>query len=118
MSDELLVRGIMNGEIKSVYYYEAVKSVAKNEKDNPVGAVTRKDVSFRVVRKAKNPQDIPVSSITSYPVATVNENVSVRDFARILGEKKYKHLLVEKNRKLTGIASNTDILNAVAGNKI
>jgi predicted transcriptional regulator len=118
MSDELLVRGIMTEEIKSVYYYETIKSAAKNEKDNPVGAVTRKDVSCRVVRNAKPPQNVLVSSITSSTVATVNENVSVREFAKILGEMEYNHLLIEKNGKLAGIAGSSDIINAVAGDKI
>ena len=131
MSGKLLVSDIMTNEIKSIYYYETIKSAAgkmangnisfllvTDEKDNPVGVVTRKDVAFRVVRKAKNPEDVLVSSIMSSPIATVNENVSVIDFAKILGEKKYKRMLVEKNGKLAGIASNTDILNAVAGDKI
>jgi CBS domain-containing protein len=96
MSEELPVSDIMTEEIKSVYYYEKIKSVAKNEKDNPVGVVTRKDVAFRVVRKAKTPEDISVSSIMSSPVATVNENVSVMDFAKILGKMEYNRLLVEK----------------------
>ena len=118
MSDELLVRGIMTAEIKSVYYYETIKSAAKNEKDNPLGAVTVKDVSFRAVRKAKTIGYIPVFSITSSTVAAVNENVSLRDFTRILGEMEYNHLLIEKSGKLAGIAGNTNILNAAAGDKI
>ena len=131
MSGKLLVSDIMTNEIKSVYYYETIKSAAgkmvngnvsfllvTDEKDNQIGVITRKDVAFRVVRKAKNPEDILVSSIMSSPIATVNENVSVIDFARILGKKKYRRMLVEKNGKLVGIASISDIIKAVANDKI
>ena len=131
MSGKLLVSDIMTNEIKSIYYYETIKSAAgkmvngnvsfllvTDEKDNQIGVITRKDVAFRVVRKAKNPEDILVSSIMSSPIATENENVSVIDFARILGEKKYRRMLVEKNGKLVGIASISDIIKAVANDKI
>jgi len=128
---ELLVKDIMTRELKSILYDKSIKEAAEkmtdekipfllviDEKDNPIGIVTRKDIAFRVMRKSKNPEDILVSAVMSSPIATVSENLNVRNFGKLLGEKGYKRLLVEREGILVGAASNTDILKAVANNQI
>lgn len=128
----LTVKDIMTKGIKSIAYNKNIKEAAEkmikekvslllvvDSSNKPIGVVTRKDVAFRVIRKAENPENVKVSAIMSAPISTINENLSVVELGKILGKKKYKRLLVENNnKKLTGIVSTTDILKAVADDKI
>lgn len=128
---DLVVKDIMTYGIKTIPYDETIKAAACNmesekasfllvtdEKNNCIGVVTRKDIAFRVVRKAKNPEDVLVSSVMSAPIASINENLTVRELGKILSERKCKRLLVESGGKFIGVVSNTDILKAVANDKI
>jgi len=122
----------MTKGVKSIAYDKTIKEAAENmlkekvslllvvdSSNKPIGVVTRKDIAFRVIRKAENPENVMVAAIMSAPVSTINENLSVIELGKILGKKKYKRLLVENdNGDLTGIVSTTDILKAVANNKI
>jgi len=128
----LTVKDIMTKGIKSIAYNKTIKEAAEkmiaekvslllvvDNNNKPIGVVTRKDIAFRVIRKAENPEDVLVSAIMSAPISTINENLSVVELGKILGERKYKRLLVENDRgELTGIVSTTDILKAVANGKI
>ncbi len=128
----LKVKDIMTKGVKSIAYNKTIKEAAENmlkEKvslllvvdgsNKPTGVVTRKDVAFRVIRKAESPENVLVAAIMSAPVSTISENLSAVELGKFLGEKKYKRLLVENdNGELVGIVSTTDILKAVANNKI
>jgi len=128
----LKVKDIMTKGVKSIAYNKTIKEAAENmlkEKvslllvvdgsNKPIGVVTRKDVAFRVIRKVESPENVLVAAIMSAPVSAISENLSAVELGKFLGEKKYKRLLVENdNGELTGIVSTTDILKAVANNKI
>ena len=128
----LKVKDIMTKGVKTIAYNKSIKEAAENmlkEKvslllvvdgsNKPIGVVTRKDIAFRVIRKSESPEDVMVAVIMSAPVSTINENLSAVELGKFLGEKKYKRLLVENdNGELAGIVSTTDMLKAVANNKI
>jgi CBS domain-containing protein len=50
------------------------------------------------------------------PVVTVGEDTDVTEIARILKEKRIKRVPVVRDRRVVGIISRADLLNAVAGN--
>mgnify|MGYP001089631535 CR=1 FL=1 len=128
----LKVKDIMTKGVKTIAYNKSIKEAAENmlkEKvslllvvdgsNKPIGVVTRKDIAFRVIRKSERPEDVMVAVIMSAPVSTINENLSAVELGKFFGEKKYKRLLVENdNGELAGIVSTTDMLKAVANNKI
>ncbi|NCN65618.1 MAG: CBS domain-containing protein [Candidatus Altiarchaeum hamiconexum] len=128
----LKVKDIMTKGVKTIAYNKSIKEAAENmlkEKvslllvvdgsNKPIGVVTRKDIAFRVIRKSESPEDVMVAVIMSAPVSTINENLSAVELGKFFGEKKYKRLLVENdNGELAGIVSTTDMLKAVANNKI
>ncbi len=128
----LKVKDIMTKGVKSIAYDKNIKEAAENmlkekvslllvvdSSNKPIGVVTRKDIAFRVIRKAESPENVMVAAIMSAPVSTISENLSVTELGKFLGVKKYKRLLVENDKgELTGIVSTTDILKAVANGKI
>ena len=128
----LKVKDIMTKGVKTIAYNKSIKEAAENmlkEKvslllvvdgsNKPIGVVTRQDLAFRVIRKSESPEDVMVAVIMSAPVSTINENLSAVELGKFFGEKKYKRLLVENdNGELAGIVSTTDMLKAVANNKI
>ncbi len=128
---DLLVKDIMTYGIKTIAFDETIKKAAcimadekvsflpvTDEKNNCIGVITRKDIAFRIIQKAKNPEDVLVCSVMSAPITSINENLTVRELGKILSERKCKRLLVESSGKFIGVVSNTDILKAVANNKI
>jgi len=132
--NELLVKDIMTKGVKAISYRASIKDAAEkmikekvslllvtddnNNKENFIGVVTRKDVAFRAIRKAANVEDVLVANIMSSPISTVNENLSVYNLCKILGERKYKRMVVESEGKIVGVVSTTDVLKAVAEGKI
>ena len=53
---------------------------------------------------------VPVRKIMTKGIEKVDVNVSVRDAARIMKAKKIGSMLVEKDKELVGIVTETDIV--------
>jgi signal-transduction protein with cAMP-binding, CBS, and nucleotidyltransferase domain len=78
-----------------------------------VGIITERDLVIRVI--AKNlPHTTPVSEVMSFPLITIDANVTLKKAARIMGERKIRRLPVSESGGVAGILVASDVLRQLS----
>ena len=88
-----------------------ISSVAITDgKDKIVGILTERDI-LKIVANSVPPKGITAGSLMSHPVVSIEKGSSVEDAARVMAQKKVRHLLVEdpSSRQTIGIVTVTDL---------
>jgi CBS domain-containing protein len=88
-----------------------ISSIAiTDDKGRIIGILTERDV-VKIVANGVPPGGITAGSLMSYPVLSIEKGSSVEDAARVMAQKKLRHLLVEdaSNQELVGIITVTDL---------
>lgn len=78
-----------------------------------LGIVSERDYARKVVLLGRSSHDTPVTEIMSSPVATVTPDATVGDCMRMVTERRFRHLPVVENGKVTGMVSIGDLVNWV-----
>lgn len=78
----------------------------------PVGILTERDLTQRVLAAGANPDTTRVRDIMSKPLATVEPAASVQSAAETMKRLKVKRLVVVLGSELRGIVTVTDVANA------
>ena len=124
---EILIREAMTKNVLTVEEDVPVTDVAKvMEKNNigsvvvvkgdvPVGIVTERDITYRVVAPDKKPSDIKVSDIMSGPIETIGPDTTITQASKIMATQNIRRLPVMENDKLLGIVTNKDIVLIAPG---
>jgi len=120
---EIKVKDIASSPVITVSYNSKVADVARvmknykigsvivvDEKNEPIGIVTKSDIIERVLAEDKDPQTTKVTEIMSSPLISVNSETSVQDAAKLMRKKKISRLCVFYKGKLVGIISLRDII--------
>ncbi len=81
-----------------------------DDKKKIIGIVTERDV-VKAVSNGIPSNGVTISSLMSRPVVSVEKGASVEDAARVMAQKKLRHLLVEDagNGEFIGIITVTDL---------
>jgi CBS domain-containing protein len=80
----------------------------------PVGVVTDRDITIRIVAEGRDTMNATASDAMSAPVQTLREDSSLKDATALMESAKIRRVpVVDKNGKLSGILSVADI--ALAG---
>ena len=89
--------------------------VVVNERQEPIGILTDRDLAVRVVGAAMDPCVTPVSEVmTQYPV-TLPEDTPIESALAAMREGPCRRLLVvDKNNKLVGLLSLDDVLDLLS----
>lgn len=82
-----------------------------DDKGNPVGIVTERDLVVKVLANNLNSSDVQVKSIMSSPVISVNVKTSLVDAVKLMARRNIRRLLVMDKGKLVGIITARDILS-------
>jgi CBS domain-containing protein len=78
----------------------------------PVGIITDADVS-RAVADGKNPNDVRIYELMTASPTTVSTMASIRDAAKLMTGKRFRHLPVVGDAGLVGIVDITDVCRAL-----
>jgi PAS domain S-box-containing protein len=78
-----------------------------------MGVVSQKDIVIRVASMQKNPARTPVVDIMSTPVLPIPPHYSIFLASRLMDRMHVHRLVVQDDRQICGIVSQTDILKAV-----
>jgi CBS domain-containing protein len=78
----------------------------------PAGIITEADIS-RAVADGKNPNDVRIYELMTSNPAVVNTTASIRDAAKIMTSKRFRHLPVMGDAGLAGIVDITDVCRAL-----
>jgi CBS domain-containing protein len=88
-----------------------ISSIAiTDDKGRVIGILTERDV-VKIVANGVPASGITAGSLMSYPVLSIEKGSSIEDAARVMAQKKLRHLLVEDavNREMVGIITVTDL---------
>jgi len=77
------------------------------------GVITERDLLRKVIAAGKDPAKVKADEIMSFPVVSVPPHYSVFSSSRIMEKRHIRRLVVEDNRRLCGIVTQTDIFRAV-----
>jgi CBS domain-containing protein len=83
----------------------------KDEKEEPVGIVTERDLVNRVCAEGISSREVSVREIMSSPIATVEGQATIETAADLMLSNKVRHLLVidEQTGKPMGIIAPSDL---------
>lgn len=74
-----------------------------------VGIVTEWDVVRKVVAVEKNPKDVTVTEIKSYPLIIVDSDFEILEAAKLMQNHDIRRLMVVEKEKIVGIISTNII---------
>ncbi len=100
-------------EILSIMRRRYINSVmVKKSEENPeFGIVTSRDITDKIVAEVKNPKDIKVKEIMSYPIISISHSASVKECAKLMREKDIHHLpVMDESGLIVGMVSASDFL--------
>jgi PAS domain S-box-containing protein len=81
--------------------------------NNVAGVLTEKDLLGRVVTLQRNPANIRMEEVMSFPVTSIPHNLSVFSASKLMEEMNIRRLAVMKDKRLCGVVTQTDIFMAV-----
>ena len=81
----------------------------------PVGMVTERDVTYKVVAKGLNPRKVKVGEIMSTPLVEVDPDADLVTAAKIMEKHKIRRLAVVRKGILYGVISALDIARNLEG---
>ena len=86
--------------------------VTQAQTGQPSGIITDADVS-RAVADGKNPNNVRIYELMTANPTVVNTTASIRDAAKIMTSKRFRHLPVMGDAGLAGIVDITDVCRAL-----
>ena len=78
-----------------------------------VGVLTERDLLKRVVAAGKNPECVTTGEVMSTPIASIPPHFSLFTASRVMEKAHIRRLVVEDNKWLCGVVTQTDIFRAV-----
>ena len=87
--------------------------VDRENHDDAFGIVTRKDIVTKVVEAGKDLEYTKVKEIMTKPLLMISPGLDIKYVARFMKMANIRRAPVFDGEKITGIVSNTDILNAL-----
>ncbi|MEA2076092.1 MAG: CBS domain-containing protein [Euryarchaeota archaeon] len=87
-----------------------VGSVVITSEGKPAGIITERDLALKAILKNKRANEVKAKEIMSFPLVTVDAEVSVDEASEVAAKKHIKRLPVVENGVLVGIVSVRNIL--------
>ena len=82
--------------------------VTQAQTGEPIGIITDADVSHAVA-DGKNPNDVRIYQVMTANPTVVNTTTSIRDAAKVMTSRRFRHLPVVGDVGLVGIVDITDV---------
>ena len=89
-----------------------VGSLIVKDCDDVCGIFTERDLLSRVVARALDPQQTPLSEVMSSPVRTCGLSTCVHEIAAGMSAGHIRHLVVQDGDALVGVIGLRDVLTA------
>lgn len=88
--------------------------VDSNDSKMPIGMITDRDITCRVVAQGRNPLELTASDAMSSTVVSVTPDTSLEDCLNLMEESQVRRIaVVDDNGKICGIVAQADVaLNA------
>jgi CBS domain-containing protein len=86
--------------------------VTQAQTGEPIGIITEADVSHAVA-DGKDPNDVRIYQVMTARPTVVNTTTGIRDAAKVMTDRRFRHLPVMGDPGLVGIVDITDICRAL-----
>jgi CBS domain-containing protein len=86
--------------------------VTQAQTSQPIGIITEADISHAVA-DGKNPNDVRIYQLMTPRPTVVNTTTSIRDAAKVMTSRRFRHLPVIGDAGLVGIVDITDVCRAL-----
>lgn len=119
-ADVLKIKGTA---VMTVRLTETVQAVAKRFKQEGVGAlivtgeggsldgiITERDVSNGLASHGRDTHALPASTLMTTGVVTCSPQDSLADIARVMTERRLRHIPVKEGSRVVGVVSIGDVL--------
>ena len=87
-----------------------IGSVIVNKFEKPVGIVTEKDLTQKVVAGGIDPDTTPVTEIMDGEVPTMDRDLPIDEANEFMYRKKIRHLVITEEEKIVGMLSVKDLV--------
>lgn len=118
------VREVMHRNAKVINYSHSVEEAARlmekedcgsipvERDDKMIGMVTDRDIAIRVVAHGKDPRKTRVEDVMSEGINYCFEDDDIQEVTKKMASKQHRRLpVVDKNKRLVGMLSLSDIAN-------
>ncbi len=92
---------------------QRISCVVVMHESEAAGVVSQRDILTRVLSLRKDPRRTPLADVMSTPVLPIPSHYSVFTASRMMDTMRVHRLVVQDNKQVRGIISQTDILQAV-----
>jgi CBS domain-containing protein len=99
-------------EVVKIMGEKHIGSLIVDNYETPVGIVTERDLLSKVLAVGKNPRDITVKEIMSYPLIKICFNAEIKEAAQVMNKKKGR-LTVYRCGDLVGIITASDLIRSL-----
>ena len=86
-----------------------IGSVLVEEGDRIIGIMTERDILRKIVAKGKNPDEVKVKAVMSYPIITIDANEDITEASKKIDQHKIRRLIITENGKIVGIVTANSI---------
>ena len=87
-----------------------VFAIVVTEKDSPVGIVTERDFTVKVLAMQLDTKNEKIKKIMSSPITYISQDELIENAAKVMVAKKIRKLPVIENNKIIGIVAEDDII--------
>lgn len=121
--DKMLVKEVMNRNVKTVRPEDTVKDAAKIMNEHHIGSLvvvsgtgevvgilTERDILADVVATGKSADEVKVSDVMTPNIITITPDKTLEEAADVMTENKIKKLPVVYEGRLIGIITATDLI--------
>lgn len=88
--------------------------VVTDERDQPVGIVTDRDLAVRIVSRGEDPKVVTLGDIMSAPAITAEASQPIEEITELMKAHRVRRVPVVQDGRLTGIVSYDDLLVALS----
>jgi CBS domain-containing protein len=99
-------------EVAKIMGEEHIGSLIVNNYETPVGIVTERDLLSKILAVGRNPRDVKVKEVMSYPLIKICSAVEIKEAAQTMIEKKGR-LGVFRCGNLVGIITASDLIRSL-----
>ena len=84
--------------------------IVSGDGDSLDGVITERDVVISVAAYGKDFHTLPASFLMNTAIVTTSPETSLNDVAKIMTERRLRHLPVKEGKRLVGVISIGDVL--------
>ncbi len=100
-------------EAASVMAERSISGIVVMQADRVAGVLTERDLIKRVIAVGRDPACVRMEEVMSHPAVCVPPHFSVFSTSRMMEKTSIRRLVVEDNKWLCGVVTQTDIFRAV-----